>query len=57
MYTQAVEFNFRGIPVDTKLIQNAGLHSIPTMTKSPSGWLLYWFLLWKTITDKHVQQL
>jgi pre-mRNA-processing factor 17 len=24
-----------GIPVDTKLIQNAGLHSIPTMTKSP----------------------
>uniref|UniRef100_A0A7E4VPC2 Pre-mRNA-processing factor 17 n=1 Tax=Panagrellus redivivus TaxID=6233 RepID=A0A7E4VPC2_PANRE len=25
-----------GIPVDTKLIQNAGLHSIPTMTKSPN---------------------
>ncbi|KAI1722449.1 WD domain, g-beta repeat domain-containing protein [Ditylenchus destructor] len=25
-----------GIPVDTKLIQNAGLHSIPTMTKSPT---------------------
>ncbi|KAK0422031.1 hypothetical protein QR680_007322 [Steinernema hermaphroditum] len=24
------------IPVDTKLIQNAGLHSIPTMTKSPT---------------------
>lgn len=26
-----------GIPVDTKLIQNAGMHSIPTMTKAPSG--------------------
>ncbi|VDN24020.1 unnamed protein product [Gongylonema pulchrum] len=26
----------REIPVDTKLIQNAGLHSIPTMTKSPT---------------------
>ncbi|KAE9554395.1 hypothetical protein FO519_002387 [Halicephalobus sp. NKZ332] len=25
-----------GIPVDTKLIQNAGLHSIPTMTKAPN---------------------
>ncbi|CAI4225281.1 unnamed protein product [Auanema sp. JU1783] len=24
------------IPVDTKLIQNVGLHSIPTMTKSPN---------------------
>lgn len=30
-----------GIPVDTKLIQNAGLHSIPTMTKSPSDkWIV-----------------
>lgn len=30
-------FFSREIPVDTKLIQNAGLHSIPTMTKSPTG--------------------
>uniref|UniRef100_A0A0K0E3A5 Pre-mRNA-processing factor 17 n=1 Tax=Strongyloides stercoralis TaxID=6248 RepID=A0A0K0E3A5_STRER len=29
------------IPVDTKLIQNVGLHSIPTMTKSPDDqWII-----------------
>uniref|UniRef100_A0AC35THF5 WD_REPEATS_REGION domain-containing protein n=1 Tax=Rhabditophanes sp. KR3021 TaxID=114890 RepID=A0AC35THF5_9BILA len=29
------------IPVDTKLIQNVGLHSIPTMTKSPDqNWIV-----------------
>lgn len=31
----------REIPVDTKLIQNSGLHSIPTMTKSPDGKILF----------------
>ncbi|KAF8366640.1 prp-17, partial [Pristionchus pacificus] len=29
------------IPVDTKLIQNAGMHSVPTMTKSPTDkWIV-----------------
>ncbi|CAD5206770.1 unnamed protein product [Bursaphelenchus okinawaensis] len=30
-----------GIPVDTKLIQNSGLHSIPVMTKAPTDkWIV-----------------
>uniref|UniRef100_A0A914WM07 Pre-mRNA-processing factor 17 n=1 Tax=Plectus sambesii TaxID=2011161 RepID=A0A914WM07_9BILA len=46
------------IPVDTKLIQNSGLHSIPTMTKSPDDkWIVGQamdnrILLFQLIDDK-----
>lgn len=37
LFKKFLFLNFSGIPVDTKIIQHAGLHSIPSMTKAPNG--------------------